>query len=222
MTKTLLCPGSPQCANGGTSGFLPGLEVTNNTYTSATLNGAQQYAQGVEFSITNEPKVGFGYRVNTSFEREYYLGIPVADYGGTPQVFFNGNQFVSTGSGQTSVPYAKGYAEAQYALANGGQFRIGADYEGPNNSYNAPAFFLFDAGAKINTGLDNIMLGASVENLSNVNWGSLLGRGIEYQGLAPEAATPTATGYAYTNQTFSTALVAPPPFTIRVTLSKQF
>lgn len=84
------------------------------------------------------------------------------------------------------------------------------------------AFWIFDAGAKINTGIDNIMLGASVENLTSVNFNALLARGLEYQGLAPEAATPTAGGYTYTNQTFSTALVPPPPFTIRVTLSKQF
>jgi hypothetical protein len=210
-TKSVVC----LCA-------LPGLEPTGETFSSQTLNGAQQYAQGVEFSITNEPKVGFGYRVNTSFERNYYLDTPAVDFGGSPQVFFNGNQFVSTGSGATSVPYSKGYAELQYALANNGLFRIGADYEGPNNSYNAPAFWIFDAGAKINTGLDNIMLGASVENLTSVNFNALLARGLEYQGLAPEAATPTVGGYTYTNATFSTALVPPPPFTIRVTLSKQF
>jgi hypothetical protein len=201
---------------------LPGLEPVPETFTSDTVNGAQQYAQGVEFSITNEPKVGFGYRVNTSFERNYYLDTAPALFGGTPQVFFNGNQFVSTGSGQTSVPYSKGYAEVQYALPNQGLFRIGADYEGPNNSYNAPAFWIYDAGARINTGFHDIMLGATVENLTSVNFGALLARGVEFQGLAPEAATPAPGGYTYTNGTFSTALVPPPPFTIRVSLSKQF
>jgi hypothetical protein len=210
-TKGLIC----NCA-------LPGLEPTGQTYSQQTLNGAQQYAQGIELSVTNEPAVGWGYRVNSAFERMYYLGTPASYFGGSPQVFFNGNQFVSNGSSQTSVPYAKGYGELQYASANKSLFRIGMDYEGNNNSYNAPAFFVFDAGAKINTGFHDVFFGATVENLTNFNFNALLAKGVEYQGLAPEAATPTLGGYTYTNGTFSTALVSPGPITFRFTLTKQF
>ncbi len=96
------------------------------------------------------------------------------------------------------------------------------DYEGNNNSYNAPAFTVWDAGVKINTGFHDVFLGGSVENLFNLNWNSLLARGVEYQGLAPEAATPAPGGYTYTNSTFSTALVSPGPTTFRFTLTKQF
>jgi len=48
------------------------------TFSSQTLNGAQQYAQGIEFSITHEPTVGLGYRVNAAFERNYYLDMPAS------------------------------------------------------------------------------------------------------------------------------------------------
>ena len=137
-------------------------------------------------------------------------------------MFFNGNQFVSTGSGQTSVPYAKGYAEVQYASANQGLLRIGMDYEGNNNEYNAPAFFVFDAGGRINTGFHDVLLGAAVENLFNLNFNSLLGRGVEFQGLAPIAAVAAPNGYTYSRGTFNTALVSPGPTTYRITLTKRF
>ena len=91
--------------------------------------------------------------MNTSFERNYYLDMSPSYFPvGAPQVFFNGNQFQSTGSGITSVPYAKGYGEAQWACKNKGLLRFGADYEGNNNEYNAPAFFIFDAGAGLTPG----------------------------------------------------------------------
>jgi hypothetical protein len=214
--KVQICNSQPSCALA-----LPGLEQTSLGYTSLTINGAQQYAQGVEFSVTNEPAVGFGYRVNSSFERLYYLDTPAAALA-TPQVYFNGNQFVSTGSGNTSVPYAKGYAEVQYAGKNKSLYRLGADYEGNNNEYNAPAFWLFDAGARINTGFHDVMLGGTVENLLNQTFGSLYGRGVEYAGLEPITGTAATNGYTYGQGTYNTALVAPGPITFRVTLTKQF
>jgi hypothetical protein len=235
--KVVICPGGPGCVGGG----LAGLEPTLATYSSQTLNGAQQYAQGIEFSITHEPAVGLGYRVNAAFERNYYLDMPAAFFpagspaipasGGNPavpavpaapQVFFNGNQFTSTGSGSTSVPYAKGYAEVQYASANQGLLRIGVDYEGNNNEYNAPAFFVFDMGGRINTGFHDVLLGAAVENLFNLNFNSLLGRGVEFQGLEPIAAVASPGGYTYSKGAFNTALVSPGPTTYRITLTKRF
>ncbi len=229
--KVLICPGGPGC-NGGA---LAGLEPSLATYTQQTVNGAQQYAQGIEFSITHEPAVGFGYRINTAFERNYYLdmspsffpaGTPAVGatpaVPGAPQTFFDGNQFQSTGSGSTSVPYAKGYAEIQYATSNKGLIRFGADYEGNNNEYNAPAFFIFDAGARVNTGFHDVLAGVAIENLTNMNFGAQLGRGVEFQGVTPIVAVATPTGYAYSKGTFNTAIVSPGPFTMRFTLTKQF
>jgi hypothetical protein len=217
--KVLLCPGGPNCVGGA----LPGLEPSLATFSSQTLNGAQQYAQGIEFSITHEPAVGFGYRVNTSFERNYYLDMSPSFFpAGAPQVFFNGNQFTSTGSGATSVPYAKGYAEVQIAGEHQQLVRFGADYEGNNNEYNAPAFFIFDAGARVNTGFHDVLAGFAIENLLNQNWGAQVARGVEFQGVEPIAAIASPTGYTYSKGTFNTAIVSPGPFTVRFTLTKQF
>ena len=215
FTKIQICQGITQCGV-----VLAGLEPTNQGFTSQTLNGAQQYAQGFEIGISKLPAVGFGYRVNTSFERNYYLGNP-ASFFSSPQQFYNGAQLASTGSGNTSVPYSKGYAEIQYAAKNQGLIRFGADYEGPNNSYNAPAFWVFDAGIRVNTGFHDVLLGATAENLFNTNFNSLLARGVEFQGLAPVAAAAAPNGYTYSTP-FSTGLVSPGFTTYRFTLTKQF
>jgi hypothetical protein len=215
FTKVQICNSNITCAVA-----LAGLEPTNAGFTSQTLNGAEQYAQGFEISISKLPAIGFGYRVNTSFERNYYLHMP-ASFFSSPQSFFNGSQFASTGSGSTSVPYSKAYAEIQYASANKGLLRFGADYEGPNNSYNAPAFWIFDAGARINTGWHDVLLGATVENLFNTNFNALLARGVEFQGVQAVAATAAPNGYSYSFAP-STGLVSPGPITFRFTLTKQF
>jgi hypothetical protein len=195
-------------------------EATGEGFTSQTLNGAQQYAQGVEFTFTDEPQFGFGYRFNSSFERNYYLQTPAVYFGNSAQVFYNGAQFASTGSGNTSVPYAKAYAEVQYAT-RGYQVRFGADYEGNNNEYNVPAFFIFDTGVRINTGFHEVYASVSGENILNNTFGSLLGRGVEYQGLSPVAGTPAVGGYTYSTP-FNTAAVSPGPPTWRFSLVKQF
>lgn len=213
--KVQICNSQPSCA-----AVFPGLEPTSLGYTSATQNGAQQYAQGIEFSVTNEPALGIGYKLNTAFERLYYLGTNPL-FLATPQTFFNGQQFQSTGSGNTSVPYAKAYGEVQYAFGKQSLVRIGVDYEGNNNEYNAPPFFIFDAGAYANTGWHDVVLGATIENLFNTNQ-AMLGRGVEYAGLAPVAATAAPGGYAYSTGTYNTALVSPGPFTIRFNITKKF
>ena len=212
-TKIPICSSQTACAP-----LFP--EPTNLGYTSQTLNGAQQHAQGLELSVTDEPRVGFGYRANLAFERNYYLGTPASYFGNTAQAFFNGLQYTSTGSGSTSVPYAKGYAELQYATADSGLLRVGIDYEGNNNSYNAPAFFDVDAGVRVNTGFHDVLFNASVENLFGSSFGSALGRGVEYQGLAPVEGYWGASGATYSTPS-NTALVSPGPMTWRFSLVKQ-
>jgi hypothetical protein len=100
--------------------------------------------------------------------------------------------------------------------------RFGADYEGNNNEYNAPAFFIFDAGARVNTGFHDVLAGFAIENLLNQNWGAQVARGVEFQGVEPIAAIASPTGYTYSKGTFNTAIVSPGPFTVRFTLTKQF
>jgi hypothetical protein len=197
-------------------------ETTTTGYTSQTLNGAQEFAQGVEFTFNDEPRYGFGYRTNLSFERAYYMGTPAVYFGNSPQLFWNGAQLVTNGSqtGPDSVPYAKAYAEVQYAT-RGFSLRFGSDYEGNNNTYNVPAFFLFDTGVKINTGFHNVFVNVTGENIFNNLNNAALGRGVEYQGQAQIAATPVTNGYKYSSP-FNSAAINPGPETWRFSIVKQF
>jgi hypothetical protein len=215
--KVQICANAAQCAI-----VLAGLEPTNQGFISQTVNGAQQLGQGIEFSVANEPTIGLGFRLNTSFERLYYLNTPYYDYSSAAQSFFNGQQFQSTGSTTTSVPYAKAYGEIQYAGRGKILYRIGADYEGSNNPYNAPAFIMADAQIRVPTGLAGALFNMSVENLNNVNWGQLLARGVAFQGLGPVTAKSVPGGATYSSTTYTVGLVAPPPTTFRFSLSKQF
>jgi hypothetical protein len=55
------------------------------------------------------------------------------------------------------------------------------DYEGNTNLYNAPAFDVFDAGARINTGFHDVMFGATAEGLSQTNFYALYAKGVEFR-----------------------------------------
>ena len=213
-----ICGGSfPSCAV-----VLAGLEPTQTGFTSSTQNGAEWFGQGFEITMTNEPQLGLGYRLETNFERSYYMNNPYAFYATAGQTFFNGQQFQSSGSTSTSVPYAKAYGELQWAGHNKILYRVGADYEGSNNPYNAPAFILYDAGMRVPTGIYGALFGVSVENLTSVNWGNLLARGVAYQGLGPVTAKSVPGGAVYSSTTTSVGLVAPPPTTFRFSLTKNF
>jgi outer membrane receptor protein involved in Fe transport len=67
-TKVTICTNTPGCPPNNLEG--------TSFFESATFNGAQQYAQGFELTAANLPNLGFGYRVDASFERNYYLDTP--------------------------------------------------------------------------------------------------------------------------------------------------
>ncbi len=188
------------------------LENTPNVFQSSIFNGPEEYAQGIELSATNEPALGFGYRLTSSFERNYYLGLP-ASYFATPQYDYNGEQLIG-------IPYAKGYAEVQYAGANNALIRLGMDYEGSNNEYNYPAFVVFDGGVKIGAG-KGVTLGLSVENLTNVNLGANFARAVEYQGLDPVTAQIVKNQFVYGLSSRNLGIVQPGFRTVRFTLTKR-
>ena len=86
-------------------------ENTGLLQLSTTTNGPQEYSQGFQLAYKDEPRIGFGYYLNATFLRVYYLGLP-ASYFSSLQYPYNGQQVVG-------APYAKGYAEFRQAWKNG-------------------------------------------------------------------------------------------------------
>jgi hypothetical protein len=188
-------------------------------YLSQQLNGSQLNSQGVDLTLANEPRVGFGYRVTGTLDRAYYLNQPPALFATAGQSYYNGAQ-------EPQIPYTKGYAEVQYAGVGNTLLRLGMDYEGPNNEYNAPAFVVFDAGIRI--GLSHgVYFSLSGENITNVNFDSQLAAGVINQGTYPLLGTGTATGYSYSvlptgsSALTGTGLVQPGFRTFRFALTKR-
>jgi hypothetical protein len=183
-------------------------------YLSQQLNGSQLNSQGVDITIADEPRRGFGYRIVGGLDRAYYLNQPPALTATTGQTYYNGAQ-------EPQIPYTKGYAEIQYASAPNSLVRLGMDYEGPNNEYNAPAFVVFDAGVKIGFG-NGYSLNVTGENITNVNFDSQLAAGVINQGTYPLLGQNAGNGYSYSTLTTGTGLVQPGFRTFRFSVVKRF
>jgi hypothetical protein len=189
-------------------------------YLSQQLNGSQLNSQGVDLTLADEPRIGFGYRVTGTLDRAYYLNQPPVLFATAGQTYYNGAQ-------EPQIPYTKGYAEIQYAGTHNTLLRLGMDYEGPNNEYNAPAFVVFDAGLRI--GLSNgFYFSMTGENITNVNFDSQLAAGVINQGTYPLYGTNAGSGYSYSSlptgaaTLTGTGLVQPGFRTVRFSLTKRF
>jgi outer membrane receptor protein involved in Fe transport len=194
----------------------PGRTPQNGTFETTTVNAPEKRAQGVEVSLTNEPRLGLGYRVTSTFERSYFLEIPIsiiALSGTTGTATFNGAQI-------PFIPYAKAYGELQYAGTKGFLFRIGANYEGNNNPNFYTPYVLFDASTRFNIG-KGYMAQISGDNITNLNFGNNLAKAVFSQGIPSVAQFVNAQGqFAYTS--INNGSIGPPFKTFRFTVSKNF
>ncbi|GAC1414001.1 MAG: hypothetical protein NVSMB5_01360 [Candidatus Velthaea sp.] len=191
---------------------LPQIQNTPFTLLSTLQNGPEKHSQGLEMSLTNEPVIGFGYRLTTTLQRAYYQNLP-AYFFSSPQATYNGKQI-------DGIPYSKGYAEIRYAGVKNSLVRLGMEYDGPNNANNYPAFVLFDAGVRFNVG-NGISFQTTAENLTNQNFGNNLARAVEYQGGVPIAASIKNNQFVFGPRQPQFGIVGPPFRTFRFTLSKN-
>jgi outer membrane receptor protein involved in Fe transport len=168
-------------------------QAPNGTLISETQNVALQVGEGVNFSYTDEPRIGFGYKVQGSLLRSYFQELP-ALVPGTATTPYDGEQ-------RSGVPYSHGYAEVQYAGVANSLIRFGAEYNGSNNSYYVPAFFLFDATLRTRVA-NRTYFQLSAQNLSNVNLNTFLANGIYAEGNSAIEQEVSSTGvYSYPSKT---------------------
>lgn len=190
----------------------PGIiENSGQLYQSSTINGPQEYSQGIQAGISYLPFRGFGYSGNMTFTRDYYNDLPPSYFAQTsPQSILNGYQV-------NGVPYAKGYFQIQYAGVRESLLRLGMDYEGNDNPYNYPAFVVFDATARTDVA-PGWALTLSGENIFNRNFGNTLARAIEYQGQV-QVGYSSLVGYG---QGSKLGIIEPPFQAFRLSLSHKF
>lgn len=186
---------------------------TNISYfQQINLNGSGRNSYGIELQMVDLPTVGFGYSVNATFDRLYYVNLPTS--------FLTLGTYTANYEQDYGFPYSKAYAQVQYAWKPDSLVRLGADYEGYNNSFNAPAYVLLDAGVRVGLG-DGYALQASIENLNNLNFGANLAHAVYNQGNVPVNETLQPDGsYVYSNGP-GRGLSAPFPRTARISLIKK-
>jgi hypothetical protein len=182
-------------------------------YQLINLNGSGRWSRGFEFTFADLPQTGFGYSVSGTFNRLNYVNLPTS--------FLQIGTYTPDGAQDYGYPYVKGYADLQYGFKHGSLVRFGADYEGANNSYNAPAYVELDASAKLGLG-GGFALQAAVENLNNVNFGDLYAHALYNEGTIPVNQTLNANGSTTYNNGPSRGLSAPFTRTVRFSLIKTF
>jgi hypothetical protein len=188
-------------------------------YLSQQLNGSQLNSQGVDLTLADEPRIGFGFRITGSLDRAYYLNQPANLFYSNPITATSGQSYYN-GAQEPQIPYTRGYAEIQYAGTHNTLLRLGMDYEGSNNEYNAPAFVAFDAGIRV--GLSHgLFFTVDAENITNVNFDSQLAAGVINQGTYPLLGNDNGPGYLFNTQTTGTGLVQPGFRTVRFSLTEK-
>jgi hypothetical protein len=181
-------------------------------YQQINLNGSGRWSRGVEFTLANMPRYGFGYSLSGTVNRLNYVNLPTS--------FLMVGTYTPDGAQDYGYPYTKGYGSIQYAFKGGSMVRFGADYEGTNNSYNAPAYVQLDAGVRIGFGNGWALQGA-VENLNNVNFGALYAHAVYNQGQVPVNQTLNADGTFSYNNGPGRGLSAPYARTVRISAVKK-
>jgi Carboxypeptidase regulatory-like domain/TonB-dependent Receptor Plug Domain/TonB dependent receptor len=190
----------------------PGYATNVSYFQEVNLNGSGRQSRGVEFTLANMPQLGFGYSLSGTVNRLNYVNLPTS--------FEMLGTYTPDGAQDYGYPYTKGYLNMQYALKHDSLVRLGVDYEGYNNSYNAPAYTQLDAGVRL--GLTHgWALQAAVENLNNVNFGALYAHAVYNQGNVPVMQTLNTNGtFSYSNGP-GRGLSAPYARTVRISAIKR-
>jgi len=189
---------APACLSGNS--LTNATTCTNNTtgvtstptvvplYFTAQGNIANARYQGIEFKISRDPVVGFGYTGSMSLIRAYAYDLNACFYGAIVNGVFNCNAFSAntavpngqnyytsgtsgTGSftavSNISEPYSTAYAEVRYRTPRGGLLSFGEQYYGPNNSFNVPAFVISNLNFRFPIADGKSTLQFSIDNLFN-------------------------------------------------------
>lgn len=186
--------------------------------TFAWTNAPPMRETGIEASIVQFERVGFGFIAQGALLRTYVSG-PIAPgfYDGDNLGVLSGQNIAGGGFfvpgyndvAAMRVPYAQGYGEISYKWPRGSRLSLGGLYEGANNPYAVPAFAALNANLELSLG-GKEKLQISVENLLNALDGELP---VAFGGVGVPTALGTTAG------TNANVLA---PRTIRVVFRQSF
>jgi outer membrane receptor protein involved in Fe transport len=195
-------------------------DAPGGTVINQVTNASRQVAYGIEGSIANLPRLGFGYTANATIERSYYADLPLSLFQNTAAgtVYttpFNGEQTSGTA-------YATGYASLQYRGERNSLVRVGMRYLGANNSNYVPAYVAFDGQVAFDVA-KNTTLQLSADNFTNVSFNTLLARATYAAGTQPVAQSVGTNGVtSYNAGSVAQDIFAIPYKTVRFSLTHHF
>jgi outer membrane receptor protein involved in Fe transport len=152
-------------------------------FTTQNQNLGSARYEGLEASVQRQPPVGLGFQLQGALIKAYPYGISPNFYATSVGPFttnlaiVNGINFQSSGSSGSpgsfnavsnqSIPYSSGYGALNYRGRTNYFYELGTTYYGPNNSYNRPAFLVWNATMRYP--IDRMTsIQMSVDNLTNI------------------------------------------------------
>jgi len=155
--------------------------LTLPLFTTENENVGKGYYGGIEASLRRTPPTGFGYVMQGALLKAIPYGLDPSFYNTTSGpnttnlAVVQGVNYLSSGNSGSpggfnsvsnqSIPYSQGYGEINYRGENGYFYSLGTTYYGPNNSYNEPAFFVWNATARWPLNQRGAYFQISVDNL---------------------------------------------------------
>ena len=129
-------------------------------FATQTVNLGDSRYEGLELSVRDVPRVGFGFVLNADLLRAYPYALPHGFYdtaAGTqttnlaviPNVNFQPSYFGYNGFRYGRIPYSTGYAELNFTARNNARASIGLLYQGSNNPLNEPAYGELNANIRV-------------------------------------------------------------------------
>jgi outer membrane receptor protein involved in Fe transport len=204
------------CGPGQNSAFPNALCLQTNQ-----VNGPIQRGYGAEFSVTKNPVNGWGYYLSSTLSRTYLDQLPLSIYASNTSA--NNANFNVSGAQLFGYPFLKAYGQLMYSDLRQNVFEIGSEYMGPNNFTFGQPYVIWDAGARTAIVPKRLRVGVSVQNLLNLNTGTLLSRSLQNQGQIEPTVWLTPTGQLLPgsygiNGNGTTNINALPPRNVRLTL----
>jgi hypothetical protein len=199
----------------------PGTTTPIPVYISTNENLARSRYEGIDATLSRDPRQGVGYTLSAALQRAYAYNIPAGFYatasGGltTNLGVVDGLNFYGftspyfNGISNKSEAYGQGYAGIHVRGAAGQYAELGVTYYGSNNTYDVPAFWISSGTYRQPFGR-SFALQASVDNIFNTyaaKWGQY-GTGI---------GAPLANGMYGLRPTIPYG-----PATVRLELSRSF
>lgn len=200
----------------------PGTTASVPIYVQTNANLAKSRYEGVDATLSHDPRSGYGFVLSAALQRAYAYDIPAGFYATASGSltsnlgvvdglnFYGFNTPYFNGISNKSEAYGQGYAGFHFRGSSGQYAELGTTYYGSNNTYDVPAFWVGTGTYRQPLGNRSLALQISVDNIL----GSYGAKWVQYG---------TGIGAPLANGAYGLRPTIPyGPTTVRFELSREF